>query len=108
MVSIRCWWRPPPRAARAAAVVALAAVVATSLSACTSALSDLPASVGGLPAGAPERPVTPVAYPAVHDMPPPRDDTVLTTAEQKKAQQDLLAARDRQNQRSTPRPADDQ
>jgi hypothetical protein len=59
--------------------------------------SDLPTSVGGLPANTPERPSTPPAYPAVHDMPPARPDAVLTDAEQKKAAQDLIAARDRQS-----------
>jgi hypothetical protein len=59
--------------------------------------SDLPTSVGGLPANAPERPSTQAAYPAVHDMPPARPDAVLTDAEQKKAAQDLIAARDRQS-----------
>ncbi len=39
-------------------------------------------STGGLP------------FPAVHDMPPERTDTTLTDAEQRKAQQDLLSARD--------------
>jgi hypothetical protein len=79
----------------------LAAVVASNLSACSSTIfSELPASVGGLPAGTPDRPATPTAYPAVHDMPPPRTDTVLTEAEQKKIQQDLNAARDQQTKRS--------
>jgi hypothetical protein len=37
----------------------------------------------------------PSAYPAVHDMPPPRGSTVLTDAEQKKLEDDLIAARNR-------------
>jgi hypothetical protein len=37
----------------------------------------------------------PYAYPAVHDMPPPRGSTVLTDAEQKKLEDDLIAARNR-------------
>jgi hypothetical protein len=90
-------------------VAVLAAFVATTLSACSSTMfSEVPASVGGLPAGTPERAITPVAYPAVHDMPPPRDDAVLTDAEQKKAQADLAAARDRQTKRSNAAPKDDQ
>jgi hypothetical protein len=64
--------------------------------------------VGGLPAGTPERPSAPAAYPAVHDMPPPRNDTVLTDAEQKKIQNDLNAARDQQTKRSTAAAADNQ
>ncbi len=38
----------------------------------------------GLPAGAPERPAEPTAYPAVHDIPPPRNSVVLTNIEQRK------------------------
>ena len=44
----------------------------------------MPAAVGGLPAGTPQRPATPAAYPAVNDTPPPRSSTVLTYEEQKK------------------------
>jgi hypothetical protein len=41
-------------------------------------------------------------------MPPPRSDTVLTDAEQKKIQSDLNAARDQQNKRSTAASTDNQ
>ena len=34
-------------------------------------------------------------FPAVHDLPPPRASTVLTDAEQKKLEDDLIAARTR-------------
>lgn len=67
---------------------------------CTSTLADLPTAVGGLPAGTPERSATPVAYPAVHDMPPPRTNTILTEDEQKKAAAELAAARDQQAKRA--------
>lgn len=50
----------------------------------------------GLPANAPERPAEPIAYPAVHDIPPPRTATVLTDIEQQKLETDLVAARDQQ------------
>jgi hypothetical protein len=84
------------------APAAIAAFVATALCACSSTVfSDMPTAVGGLPAGTPERPVTPTAYPAVHDMPPRREDAVLTDAELRKAQDDLQAARDRQTKRSS-------
>jgi hypothetical protein len=89
------------------AAVVLAALLAT-LSACSSTMfSEMPAAVGGLPAGTPERPSTP-PYPAVHDMPPPREDTVLTDAEQRKMQADLMAARDRQTKRAGTSARDDQ
>ena len=49
----------------------------------------------GLPSNAPARP-TQMAYPAVHDVPPPRTATVLTDVEQQKLESDLLAARKQQ------------
>jgi hypothetical protein len=55
----------------------------------------LPTALGGLPEGSPQRPATSSAYPAVHDMPPPRPTTVLTDAEQTKLEGDLVAARNR-------------
>jgi hypothetical protein len=54
------------------------------------------APVIGLPADAPARPAEPVAYPAVHDLPPPRNSVVLTGLEQQRLEADLIAARDRQ------------
>jgi hypothetical protein len=70
-----------------------AMVFALALGACSSTLGELPSQVGGLPAGTPERPSAPAAYPAVHDMPPPRTEVVLTKDEQKKAEEELAAAR---------------
>ena len=35
----------------------------------------------------------PPTFPAVHDMPPPRNSTILTDYEQKKLENDLIAAR---------------
>jgi hypothetical protein len=55
----------------------------------------MPTAAGGLPEGTPERPTTPGAYPAVHDMPPARESAVLTSAEQKQLEDDLAAARKR-------------
>jgi hypothetical protein len=59
-----------------------------------SAMSGLPAL--GLPANAPERPADPPSYPAVHDMPPQRSTAVLTEIERQKMENDLVAARERQ------------
>jgi hypothetical protein len=59
------------------------------------ASSNLPTPMGGLPAGAPPRPTTTGAYPAVHDLPPPRETTVLTSDEQKKLEDELAAERNR-------------
>jgi hypothetical protein len=74
----------------------LALALAASLGACASTVGDLPPQLGGLPAGTPERPAQPSAYPAVHDMPPPRPITTMTEEERKKAEADLAALRERQ------------
>jgi hypothetical protein len=55
----------------------------------------MPTAAGGLPEGAPQRPEKSNPFPAVHDMPPARGTTVLTDAEQKKLEDDLIAARKR-------------
>jgi len=76
--------------------LAMAAGLAIGLAACSSVVGDLPSQLGGLPAGTPERPAAPPAYPAVHDMPPPRTNTVLSEDERKRVEADLIAARERQ------------
>lgn len=83
---------------RAAAVGAV--LIAMLMASCSSTLSNLPTQMGGEPTGTPERPVTPAAYPAVHDMPPPRTSAVLTDAQRKQTEDELTAARDRQSKRS--------
>jgi hypothetical protein len=70
--------------------------LACSLASCSSVLSELPTQVGGLPDGTPERPASPRAYPAVHDMPPPRAGTVLTEAEKNQVEAELAAMREEQ------------
>jgi hypothetical protein len=66
------------------------------LAGCGSMIADnMPTAVGGLPESAPQRPTNPAAYPAVHDLPPPRSEAVLTSEEQRKLEDDLIAARDR-------------
>ena len=52
--------------------------------------------MGGLPANAPARPDVPPPFPAVHDMPPTRTNSVLTDEERRKAEEELVAARERQ------------
>ena len=61
-------------------------------------IDKLPDDVG-LPAGTPARPATPYVYPAVHDMPPPRETPAMTEEQQVKLEKDLEAARDRQETR---------
>jgi len=74
---------------------------AAGLSACASVSHKIAetasqAPIIGLPENAPARPAEPTEFPAVHDMPPPRNSVVLTNIEQKKLEDDLVAARDRQ------------
>ena len=69
---------------------------ATMLTGCGSMIADhLPTAAGGLPEGVPDRPTRQTNFPAVHDLPPQRASTVLTDAEQKKLEDDLIAARTR-------------
>jgi hypothetical protein len=76
-------------------VSALALIVAlTTAAGCSSVLSEMPHQMGGLPEGTPARAETPPAYPAVHDMPPKRAQTVLSEQDRKKLEADLAAARD--------------
>jgi hypothetical protein len=95
-----------PQAVRRAAAL----IVAVGLAGCASindkmagTLADMPGI--GLPTGVPERPAEQLAYPAVHDMPPPRSAAVLTEVEQQKMEDDLVAARDAQQQASSGGPA---
>jgi hypothetical protein len=86
---------------RALATVLVGAALGGALGGCsTGPLADLPQSIGGLPAGAPARPETPAAFPAVHDMPPQRRETLLEPDEQKRIQQDLERARDQQESKA--------
>ena len=50
----------------------------------------------GLPENAPARPETAGAYPAVHDIPPPRSGQTLSIAEQTKMEAELAQVRARQ------------
>jgi hypothetical protein len=56
---------------------------------------NLPASLGGLPAGLPPRQTAP-AFLAVHDMPPQRELKSMTVEQRKKLETDLKAMRDQQ------------
>jgi hypothetical protein len=82
----------------------LASALVLSACAATNIGDQLPTAVGGLPQGAPARPQTQPEYPAVHDMPPARNSTVLSGAEQKKLEEDLAAARARAGTGSKPNP----
>jgi hypothetical protein len=85
-------------AAGNSARAALAAVLAVVVSGCASVIADLP--VVGNPEGTPERPAIQPAYPAVHDMPPRREDTPLNAQEQQKLEKELVEARESQGKRA--------
>jgi hypothetical protein len=80
--------KPAGRVVAAGLLLALGQILAG----CSSIGDQLPTAVGGLPEGAPKRPATPAAYPAVHDVPPPRATSVLSEQEQQKLEDDLAAA----------------
>jgi hypothetical protein len=79
-----------------------AGILALSASPCLaqSVFGKLPESLGGLPADAPAVPKTPYQYPAVHDMPPPRNDKTLSDDQQLNLLNQLEDARDRQVRRA--------
>lgn len=87
----------------------LAGGLAASLGGCGTVSEKVSGAMGsmpvvGLPANAPERPTERRDYPAVHDMPPPRTNAVLTGAEQQQAERELIAARDGQKAAAAPPP----
>ncbi len=75
--------------------VAAALLLAATLAGCSSVVDTIPTSLGGLPDGVPARPAAPPAYPAVHDMPPSRQDGALSDAESKRLREDLKSVRNR-------------
>ena len=87
-------------AARAALLLAAGAM----LSACGTAFSSLPEKVGGLPAGAPERPAETMPYQNVYEPRPVREAKPLTDSEQQKLGSELATLRDQQNMRANPPP----
>jgi hypothetical protein len=87
-------------------LVALLLAGAATASGCSTVIDVIPTAVGGLPEGTPERPA-PKDYPAVHDLPPPRNDTPLNETEKKRLKDDLTKVRDRATRQATgaPEPA---
>ncbi len=73
---------------------ALALLAAGAVCGCTSIMSNMP--FVGEPDKLPPRTDTPASYPAVHDMPAPRDTKPISEAERKKLADELAAARDKQ------------
>jgi hypothetical protein len=67
---------------RSVAVGAALMLLSLSLGGCSTSIADLP--FGGTTSDAPERPKDVSAYPAVHDLPGPRDEAAMDPAEQAK------------------------
>jgi hypothetical protein len=65
-------------------------VLALALAGCAS-VADVP--LIGVPANAPARPTTPGTYLPVHDVPPPRQEQVLSLDEQTRIEKELSEAR---------------
>src|SRR5262245_37448703 len=89
--------RAQPYGSKRVVAAALLLAGALALGGCSAgSLTDhIPSAAGGLPEGAPQRAASPPPYPAVHDMPRPRDSAVLTEEEQTRLERDLARARDR-------------
>jgi hypothetical protein len=66
-------------------------------------IDSLPSAIGE-PAGAPKRSAIAPEFPAVHDTPSPRSAATLSTEEQKKAESELVAARESQKTGTIPPP----
>jgi hypothetical protein len=76
--------------------IVLAAAVALGGCSATQVFEKMPQSMGGMSADAPRAPETPYLYPAVHDMPAPRETRPLSDEEQLKLEKDLLSVRESQ------------
>jgi hypothetical protein len=74
------------------ACTAALALMSQALGGCTS-IADLPFEA---PSGSPERSHDVSSYPAVHDLPGPRDHAAMDRAEQTRIEKELIDARDRQ------------
>ena len=71
------------------------AIAALALSGCSIPLANLPWV--GEPANTPAPPENNPGYLPIHDIPPPRNEAVLTDQQQTKLKRDLQTARDKQN-----------
>lgn len=81
--------------------LAVLSAVAACLAGCGSISEKMSGQMSTMPgigmrAEAPERPAQPLAFPAVHDMPPQRTTAVLSMDEQTRLENELVTARDRQ------------
>jgi hypothetical protein len=72
-------------------------LLSLSLGGCSTSFADLPF---GTPSDTPERAAEVPDYPAVHDLPAPRDHAAMDPAEQARIEKELIAAREHQPQAS--------
>lgn len=68
-------------------------LLSLALGGCSTSIADLPF---GTSSDTPERGTDVPDYPAVHDLPTPRDQTAMDPAEQARVEKELIAARDHQ------------
>ncbi|WP_412772583.1 hypothetical protein [Nitrobacter sp.] len=80
---------------RAAFGVVTILLLLLSLGGCSTSIADLP--FGGS-SDAPERAADVPDYPAVHDIPAPREQAAMDPAEQARVEKELIAARQHQSQ----------
>lgn len=81
----------------------LAAAFALALAAAgcsASHIDSIPTWAGGEPQGTPPRLASEMAYPPVHDRPPPLTTKIISVEEQTKIEQELVASRDAQAKRA--------
>ncbi|GEC15969.1 hypothetical protein [Nitrobacter winogradskyi] len=74
-----------------ARIAALAVLMSLALAGCSTSIADFETS-----SDSPERPRDVSSYPAVHDLPAPRDQAAMDPSEQAKVEKELIDARDRQ------------
>lgn len=75
-------------------LASMAAVVALLACAGCSTFTDFQ-TVMRVPDGTPVRPETPYEFPAVHELPPQRENALLDPAEQERVERELVRMRDR-------------
>ena len=79
-------------AARPLLAMTVAVALTATLGGCSLPIADLP--LIGLPTNTPARPESTGVYPAVHDVPPQREQAVLEPEERARIEKELVAARD--------------
>jgi hypothetical protein len=80
---------------RAAFGVVTMLLLFLSVGGCSTSIADLPS---GSSPDTPERAADVPDYPAVHDVPAPRDQAAMDPAEQARVEKELIAAREHQSQ----------